>query len=605
MAKRPEPLRAALAQINPTVGDIAGNARLIADRTAEARDQGAQLVVFPELALTGYPPEDLLLKTHFLDAPGAALRELAAATRGIVALVGFPERADDVYNSAAVLADGEVAAIYRKLHLPNYGVFDEQRYFQAGDAPATFKLNGVTVGLTICEDIWEPGPPATLRGAGRRRGDREPVGLALPRRARAPSASGCSSSAPATTSPRCCSATPWAARTSWSSTATAWPSTRRARSLARAPQFEEALTLCTVDPGAVAAARLRDPRHRTAVKRERASGRRGARRAGRAWRRPPTPARSAVRWRSCSRPRRRSTPRCAPAWATTCARTASSTWCSGCPGGIDSALVALLAVDALGADRVTCVSMPSPYSSEGTRSDARAIAANLGTELLELSIEDVMARYDDLLGDAFSGREPGLAQENLQARIRGNVVMALSNEFGWLVLTTGNKSELSVGYATLYGDMAGGFAVLKDVFKGWVYRLVRWRNAQEEQPLVPESVLDRPPSAELRADQLDEDSLPPYEVLDAILAGLRGAATSTPPSWWPRDCPREDVERVIRLVDRAEYKRRQAPPGIRISTKAFGRDRRLPITNRYQANAERPEPKLRALVSARFRCDSS
>ena len=238
--------------------------------------------------------------------------------------------------------------------------------------------------------------------------------------------------------------------------------------------------------------------------------------------------------------------------------------------------------------------MPSPYSSEGTAADARAIAANLGTELLELSIEDVMERYDGLLADAFEGREPGLAQENLQARIRGNVVMALSNEFGWLVLTTGNKSELSVGYATLYGDMAGGFAVLKDVFKGWVYRLVRWRNDQESAPLVPRVGDRRPPSAELRADQLDEDSLPPYDVLDAILAGYVEQDLDAA-ELVAQGMPADVVERVIAMVDRAEYKRRQAPPGIRISTKAFGRDRRLPITNRYQADAKRPEPKLRAL----------
>jgi NAD+ synthase (glutamine-hydrolysing) len=257
-------------------------------------------------------------------------------------------------------------------------------------------------------------------------------------------------------------------------------------------------------------------------------------------------------------------------------------------GGIDSALTALLAVDALGADRVTCVSMPSPYSSEGTRADARAIAENLGTEFIELSIEDAMQAYERALAGPFEGTEPDIAEENLQARIRGNVVMALSNKFGWLVLTTGNKSELSVGYATLYGDMAGGFAVLKDVFKTMVYRLTRWRNAQEDENLVPSSVLDRKPSAELSADQFDEDSLPPYDVLDAILAGYveqdLDAAELVSQGY-----PAEEVERVIRMVDRAEYKRRQAPPGIRISTKAFGRDRRLPITSRYESRVPTTE----------------
>jgi NAD+ synthase (glutamine-hydrolysing) len=250
-------------------------------------------------------------------------------------------------------------------------------------------------------------------------------------------------------------------------------------------------------------------------------------------------------------------------------------------GGIDSALVALIAVDALGPERVASVTMPSPYSSEGTRADARAIAENLGIRLIELPIDEVMREYERLLADAFEGTEPDIAEENIQARIRGNLVMALSNKFGWLVLTTGNKSELSVGYATLYGDMAGGFAVLKDLFKGWVYRLVRWRNEREGRDLVPGSVLDRPPSAELRHEQRDEESLPPYEVLDEILAGYVEQDLDAD-ELVRRGLPAEDVERVIRMVDLAEYKRRQAPPGIRISTKAFGRDRRLPITNRFR-----------------------
>ena len=266
----------------------------------------------------------------------------------------------------------------------------------------------------------------------------------------------------------------------------------------------------------------------------------------------------------------------------------------GLSGGIDSALVALLAVDALGADRVTCVSMPSPFSSDGTRADARAIASNLDVKLIELGIEAPMRAYDELLEPIFTGTEPGLAEENIQARIRGNLVMALSNKFGWLVLTTGNKSELSVGYATLYGDMAGGFAVLKDVFKGWVYRLVRWRNAEAGRDLIPASAIERPPSAELRADQLDEDSLPPYDTLDAILAAyveldLDAAEIVA------QGHSAGEVERVIAMVDRAEYKRRQAPPGIRISTKAFGRDRRLPITNRYETRAVPKPRRLRAL----------
>ena len=587
-----QPLRAALAQINPTVGDIAGNARLIAARTADAREAGAQLVVFGELALTGYPPEDLLLKTHFLDAAADALAGLAAGTRGIVALVGFPERGDDVYNAAAVLADGEVAAVYRKIHLPNYGVFDEQRYFQAGDEPATFTVGDVTLGLTICEDIWEPGPPATteaLAGAevlvnlsaspyhAGKGAERERM---LVQRARDNLAA-----------VLFCNTVGGQDELVFDGHSVAID--QEGEIVARAPQFEESLTLCTIDPGTVAAARLRDPRHRTAVKRERASKRPGPKSLA-ALSVPELDVEVGGSVAKLLGPEEEVYAALRTGLRDYVGKNGFEHVVFGLSGGIDSALVALLAVDALGPDRVTCVSMPSPYSSEGTKADARAIAANLGTELLELSIQDVMERYDGLLGDAFAGREPGLAQENLQARIRGNVVMALSNEFGWLVLTTGNKSELSVGYATLYGDMAGGFAVLKDVFKGWVYRLVRWRNDQERAPLVPPSVIDRPPSAELRADQLDEDSLPPYEVLDAILAGYVELDLDAA-ELVAQGLPAEDVERVIAMVDRAEYKRRQAPPGIRISTKAFGRDRRLPITNRYQPSAKRPEPKLRAL----------
>ncbi len=592
MGARPQPLTAALAQMNPVVGDIAGNVRRIAELIAAARDQGAALVVFPELALTGYPPEDLLLKTHFLDATGVALGELAASTHGIVALVGFAERADDVYNSAALLADGEVAGIYRKMHLPNYGVFDEQRYFQAGTRPANVDLDGVTVGITICEDIWEPGPPATAEALA---GAQVIVNLSA-----SPYHAGKGAERERMLAQRArdnlaavlfCNAVGGQDELVFDGHSVALD--QEGEVVARAPQFEEALTLCTIDPGAVAAARLRDPRHRTAVRRER-----GAPGAD-----PVTLASLATEPRpgAVGGPVARVLEPEAEVYGAL--RTGLRDYTDkngfervvfGLSGGIDSALVALLAVDALGADRVTCVSMPSPFSSEGTQADARAIAKNLGVELVELGIETPMRAYAELLEPVFAGTDSGLAEENLQARIRGNLVMALSNKFGWLVLTTGNKSELSVGYATLYGDMAGGFAVLKDVFKGWVYRLVRWRNAQADGELIPASAIDRPPSAELRADQLDEDSLPPYEVLDAILASyveldLDAAEIVA------QGHPAGQVERVIGMVDRAEYKRRQAPPGIRISTKAFGRDRRLPITNRYETRAQPTPRRLRAL----------
>jgi NAD+ synthase (glutamine-hydrolysing) len=588
-------LKVALAQINPTVGDIPGNARKIAARIAEARDEGAALVVFPELSLSGYPPEDLLLKTSFLEAAASALQELAAQTRGIVALVGFPESAEDVYNAAAVLADGEVAAVYRKMYLPNYGVFDEQRYFQSGAEAGLFELNGVPIGVTICEDIWEPGPPAMSEALA---GAQVIVNL---------------------------SASPYrvgygrgrermlAQRAVDNLAAVVFVNTvggqdelvfdghslaldQDGRVLARCPQFEESLVVCTIDPREVASARLRDTRHRANVRRQRRAA---------AVAEPPV-----VHLASLSvegggatvggaiadllAPEDEVYAALRTGLADYVAKNGFEHVVLGISGGIDSALAALIAADALGPQRVTCVSMPSPYSSDGTRADARAIAENLGVDFREIPIESAMDAYGELLADSFAGTEPDIAEENVQARIRGNVVMALSNKFGWLVLATGNKSELSVGYATLYGDMAGGFALLKDVFKGWVYRLVRWRNAQSERELVPESALERPPSAELRYEQRDQDSLPPYEVLDEILAGYVEEDLDAV-ELVRRGLPADDIERVIRMVDRAEYKRRQAPPGVKISTKAFGRDRRLPITNRFETRAGGEERRLRAL----------
>jgi NAD+ synthase (glutamine-hydrolysing) len=579
MTMRTEPLRVALAQIDCVVGDIDGNAQKIRSYAERARDEGAHLVVFPELALTGYPPEDLLLKTHFVDAAGAALEELAREIEDIVALVGFPERRDDVYNAAAVLADGRVQAVYRKIFLPNYGVFDENRYFQSGDQPALIELNGVGIGLTICEDIWEPGPPATSEALS---GAQVIVNL---------------------------SASPYHAGKPLEREEML---VQRARDnlahvvfcnlfggqdelvfdghsvvidpagevVARAPVFEEAFVICTIDPGMSAGMRLRDARHRAAVRRYREQG-------GNAC---PVLARLSADGDAETLDGPVAEPLELPDEIYEALVTGTRDYVEkngfkrvvlGLSGGIDSALVALIATDALGADRVTTVVMPSPYSSSETQEDARAIARNLGTQLIEFDIAPLMEGYDEVLQDEFEDTESGIAEENLQARMRGNLVMALSNKFGWLVLTTGNKSELSVGYATLYGDMAGGFAVLKDVYKGWVYRLVERRNRRAGRELIPHSVSERPPSAELRYEQRDDESLPPYEVLDAILLGyIEGDLDAD--QLVMRGLPAEDVERVIELVDRAEYKRRQAPPGIRISTRAFGRDRRLPITNRFR-----------------------
>lgn len=597
MAERTDLLRVALAQINPVVGDIRGNARKISESIARARDEGAALVVLPELALTGYPPEDLLLKTSFLDAAGEALQELAAQTHDIAAVVGYPEKAEDVYNSAAVLADGAVVATYRKMYLPNYGVFDEQRYFQSGAEAAMVELNDIPLGLSICEDIWEPGPPAMTEALA---GAQVILNLSA-----SPYRMGVGARRERMLIQRAVD----------NLTAVVFVNTvggqdelvfdghslaidQDGEVLARAPQFEEALTFCTIDPRAITAARLRETRHRANVRRQRRAGPIAE---------PPVFTLASLTTEPESEAEVVSgevaDTLSEEAEVYTALRTGLHDYVEkngfehvviALSGGIDSALAAVVAADALGPDRVTCVSMPSPYSSEGTRNDARTIAENLGVDFREIAIEQAMGAYEWMLSDAFEGREPDVAEENVQARIRGNVVMALSNKFGWLVLATGNKSELSVGYATLYGDMAGGFAVLKDVYKTWVYRLVRWRNEQAGRELVPASVLDRPPSAELRHEQRDDDSLPPYDLLDRILEGYieddLDAAELV-----HRGLPAEDVERVIRMVDRAEYKRRQAPPGIKISSRAFGRDRRLPITNRYETSTDPAERRLRAL----------
>lgn len=531
-------MRIALAQIDPTVGDIDGNTAKIAEWIGRAAGEGADLTVFPELCVPGYPAEDLYLKRHFVAASQASVERLAASTHGTAALVGFAEPVADggdyrhAHNSVALLADGEVRAVYRKCRLPNYAVFDEQRYFVPAAEPLVVEVAGTAIGLTICEDLWEPGPPASIeaergatlianpsgspyhRGKGR---EREAM---FAERARAYG-----------TPILFCNLVGGQDELVFDGQSMVVDSTGAV--VARAAQFEEQLLVC--DLGAGDCDRAEPLGDLDEVY--------GALVLG---------LRDYVR------------------------KNGFEHVGIALSGGIDSALVALLAFDALGPERITCVVMPSPHSSEGTQTDAHEIATRLGVETLEIPIEPAMLAYDESLGGI-----GGLAAENVQARIRGNLMMALSNERGWLVLTTGNKSEMSVGYATLYGDMAGGFAAIKDVPKTLVYELVRHRNTRAPEELIPASAIERPPSAELRPDQRDSDSLPPYDLLDRVLE-----------SYVERDMGRDEmvaaglpadvVEEVVRLVDRAEYKRRQAAPGIRITPKAFGRDRRLPITNRYR-----------------------
>jgi NAD+ synthase (glutamine-hydrolysing) len=574
------PLRVALSQMNAVVGDIAGNEARIAGAIVAARDAGAQLVCFPELALTGYPPEDLLLKEHFLADTRAALERLAVQAHGIVAVVGYPERAEDVHNSAAVLAGGAIQASYRKLHLPNYGVFDELRYFQPGERGATVEVDGVTVGLTICEDIWQPGPPLSDEALS---GARVIVNLSaspyhagkgverermLQQRAR-----------DELTAVAFCALVGGQDELVFDGQSTIVD--HEGTVLARAPQFEEALLVADVDPVTVGSARLRDTRRRAPAAAAAGSvDRLGSFTAGRPDGAPAGGA-GEPSIAALLEPVEEVYGALVLGTRDYARKNGFEHVVLGLSGGIDSTLVALIAVDALGADRVTCVTMPSPYSSEGTRGDAHRLAENLGVELLELPIEPMMRAFEAALADVFAGREHDLTEENLQARIRGNLLMALSNKFGWLVLTTGNKSEMSVGYSTLYGDSAGGFAVIKDVPKQLVYRLTRHRDERAGGGLVPPELFTRPPSAELRAGQRDDDSLPPYEVLDAILEGYVEHDLGRE-QLIARGLPAEDVDRVIGLVDVAEYKRRQQPPGIKVTTRAFGRDRRVPITNRYR-----------------------
>ncbi len=563
-------MRLALCQMNATVGDLSGNAQRILEGIEAAKGAGAELVLFPELALTGYPPEDLLLREHFLQDTGAQLQRLAAAAEGIVAIVGFPERIPDavrgpepgspgpiatvLYNAAAVLAGGAVAQVYRKVHLPNYGVFDEQRYFKPGEPDGiVVELDGQSVGVTVCEDLWVAGAPAcTEASAGAKlivniSASPYHAGKGLERerlfgeRARE-------------TGAHIAFCGMVGGQDELVFDGHSFVLGPEGETIARAAQFREGLLICDLD-------RSQDTLQVPIASREQE-----------VYEALMLGLHDYVE------------------------KNGFGSVVLGLSGGIDSALVACLAVDALGAERVNVAVMPSPYSSSATQQDARALAQALGVKAHELPIQAAMDAYTQTLAEDFAGATPDLTEENLQARIRGNLLMALSNKFGWLVLATGNKSEMSVGYTTLYGDLAGGFAVIKDVPKTLVYRLARWRNSPDarssdpseapsaKMPVaapIPDSIIDRAPSAELRTDQTDQDSLPAYEVLDRILHGYIELDRSRE-QLIAEGLPAPDVERATRLVDLAEYKRRQAPPGIKITERAFGRDRRMPITNAYR-----------------------
>jgi len=570
-------VRIALAQINATVGDLPGNAKRVIDFLGQARDMGAELIAFPELVLTGYPPEDLLLRPEFIDQNMAALDEVARATSGITAIVGFAQRAEDVYNAAAIVHDGEIAGVYRKSCLPNYSVFDEFRYFRAGNDTFVCKRGPLTFGVNICEDIWLPSSTANLAVYG----DAELV-INL-------------SSSPFHMGKAAARDRMLATRAMDAVSMVAFVNTvggqdelvfdgnsrvfgPRGEYVVRAKAFEEDLVVLDIHLDEVFSARLKDPRNRDVSHRDPADD---------------LPVLELRPVPEPSRPKLHSIPVVTPTGADEVYRALVlgtrdyvgkndfTHVLLGLSGGIDSALTASIAVDALGASSVTGAFMPSPFTQPESEEDARALAQNLGINLLTLPIGDEMESYKKSLATVFAGKPEDVTEENVQSRIRGNFLMALSNKFGWLVLTTGNKSEYSVGYTTLYGDMAGGFAVLKDAPKTLVYELSKHRNAAAGGPWIPERSITRAPTAELRPGQRDTDTLPPYDVLDPILKAY------VEDDWEVERIvsmgyDRALVQRIIRMVDRAEYKRRQAPPGIRITPRALGKDRRLPITNRHQ-----------------------
>jgi NAD+ synthase (glutamine-hydrolysing) len=582
------PLRVALAQINVTVGDLEGNKEKILACMQQAHAAGAHIVCMPELALTGYPPEDLLLKPGFVAAQLRKLDELVNAScdlPGLTAVIGFVDRDHDIYNAAAIIHEGRHYGTYHKYYLPNYGVFDENRYFQSGRKAPIFLINGVHVGVNICEDVWYPTGPMTLQAhAGAEvilniNGSPYYAGKGIFRQEML------------------------ATRAADNGVIVAYLNmvggqdelvfdggsmvfNEQGALIARAREFAEDMLIVDLDTASVFRSRLHDPRRRQerlqvdpnvvpiiSISDEQ-----------------PRESRMEAPLHPLGAPQRIEPrmERLEEIYSALVLGTRDYVHKTGfkkaiiaLSGGIDSSLTAAIAVDALGAENVLGISMPSGYSSEGSKTDAHMLAGNLGIEMLTIPIEETFRTSLKMLKPAFGEGDPGLAGENLQARIRGNILMSISNKSGSIVLTTGNKSEMATGYCTLYGDMAGGFAVLKDVLKTLVYELSVYRNALGDKPVIPQAVIVKPPSAELRPGQKDTDSLPPYEVLDPILKAYAEDDRSFE-EILAMGFERKTVERVMRMVDVSEYKRRQAPPGVKITTRAFGRDRRLPITNKYR-----------------------
>jgi len=580
-------LRLALAQINCTVGDIPGNTARIMQSLDQARADQANLVLLPELAITGYPPEDLLLRQDFIDANLAALEKIVQATQGLVALVGFVECAGSaIFNAAAICVDGRLLTTYRKICLPNYGVFDEKRYFQPGHQPLILKLGELRLGVSICEDIWVDGVVEYEVANGGadfiinisaspyhwKKGDERE--FLLTSRAR-------------DNHVYVAYVNTVGGQDELLFDGRSFIFDPNGHPLLRGKKFEEQFIIhdLAVDVSLV--------RNGDRFKKAAAAGNKNDAVAANffALREAPLKIPNPIF------PAQASAANLAPHLddeeEVFCAlvlgtrdylrKNGFARVVIGLSGGIDSALTAVIAVEALGKENVTGVLMPSRFNIFASAEDALDLAARLGIQTYTLPIHEPVAVMEQLLAPVFTGRERDSTEENLQARLRGMILMALSNKFGWLVLTTSNKSEAAVGYATLYGDMAGGFGVLKDVPKTFVYRLANWINQVrfKENPLIPPRTIDRPPSAELRPNQTDQDSLPPYDLLDQIIEAYVEENQSVT-EMVAAGLPEATVRQVIKMIDGAEYKRRQAPPGIKITPRNFGKDRRMPITNRFQ-----------------------
>src|SRR5215213_3999238 len=567
-------MRVALAQINTTVGDIWGNVERMAAALERAVGSGADLLAYPELTIPGYPPEDLLMRPSFIEENVRGLHEFAGQVpEGVVAAVGFVDLDADLYNACAVISSGEILHRYHKHYLPNYGVFDENRYFREGSGAPIVDLGGALVGVSVCEDIWYPGGPAREQAIGgasvllnisaspyhRRKGAFRERMLGV----RA-SDYGCYVVF--------CNLVGGQDELVFDGHSVVFDP--EGALVARADQFREDFLLVDLYPDQSLMQRLHDPRPR------KENPERAPEMVKVAGNEPASVELVEPRLQPSLSEEGEVLEGLVLGLGDYFRKNGFSRAVLGLSGGIDSSLAAAVAVEALGPENVTGVLMPSRYTSDLSNTDAAALAKNLGIDTQTVPIGPAFDAYEEMLRDAFKGLPEDVTEENLQSRIRGNILMALSNKFGWIVLSTGNKSEMSVGYSTLYGDSAGGFAVIRDVPKTLVYRVARHFNERKDREVIPDSVLTKEPSAELREDQRDTDSLPPYEVLDPILEAYieedMGIAQIVDSGF-----DEDDVRRIVQLVDRAEYKRRQAPTGIKVTGRAFGRDRRMPITNRY------------------------